>query len=185
MILVLWFVSPLWADTDYTLPENPLQGRQLLITKGCLDCHPILGEGGKIGPDLGKRGFNLTLLQVIGVLWNHAPTMVEKTQERKIPWPRFTVAEMSDLIAFLYYMDYYFSYLEEPGDAGRGAKVFAEKRCTTCHSLQGQGGNIAPPLDQVSKYVSPIFIAQAMWNHGPAMAEKMKSLGIPAPQFQG
>ncbi len=177
-------ISTLWAGEAYTLPENPLKGRELLITKGCLGCHPILGEGGKIGPDLGKRGFNLSLLQVIGVLWNHVPTMAEKMSERKILWPHFTVSEMSDLVSFLYYMDYYFSYLGEPGNPSRGERVFAEKRCVACHAFQGTGGDIAPPLDQVRKYVSPIFIVQAMWNHGPEMSEMMETLHIPAPQFQ-
>jgi mono/diheme cytochrome c family protein len=173
------------AEPAFLLPENPLRGRGLLVKKGCLTCHQILGKGGTIAPDLGKVRFNMSLSQIAIVMWNHSPIMAEKMHELKLPWPTFSVEEMTDLIAFLYYMDYFLSYLEEPGDVQAGRQLFTDKGCKACHALEGEGGNIGPSLERVKGYTSPIFMAQALWNHGQAMATKMQQMGIAIPTFKG
>jgi hypothetical protein len=35
------------------------------------------------------------------VLWQHGPRMLERMRESKLEWPRFTAAQMTDLIAYL------------------------------------------------------------------------------------
>jgi len=42
---------------------------------------------------------------------------------------------------------------------------------------------VGPNLDHLQQFRSPIFVASAMWNHGPQMAEKMKERGIARPTF--
>lgn len=173
------------AEAPFVLPENPLRGRGLLVEKSCLACHSILGEGGTIAPDLGKTRFNMSLSQIASVMWNHAPIMVGKMQELKLPWPTLSTDEMADLIAFLYYMDYFLSYLEEPGDAQSGKQLFADKGCMACHTLGGEGGDVGPSLERVRGYTSPIVMAQALWNHGPEMADTMQQLDITIQMFDG
>ncbi len=85
-------------EENYTLPKDPLKGQELFVNKGCIKCHSIQGVGGKIGPDLGKGGFNRSLIQIAGIMWNHSPKMSEKMRELKIPRPKFEVAEMADLV---------------------------------------------------------------------------------------
>ena len=49
--------------------------------------------------------------------------------------------------------------------------------------MRGAGGVVGPNLDHLQQFRSPIFVASAMWNHGPQMAEKMKERGIARPTF--
>jgi cytochrome c2 len=107
--------------------------------------------------------------------------MLEKMLERKQLRPTFTSAEMASLINFLLYL----MYLDEPGDLRVGERLFREKSCVRCHALGGAGGNVGPPLDGYQRYLSPLFMAQAMWNHAPRMTEKMQTLGIERPVFKG
>jgi cytochrome c2 len=168
-------------EENYTLPKDPLKGQELFIDKGCIKCHSIQGVGGKIGPDLGKGGFNRSLIQIAGIMWNHSPKMSEKMRELKIPRPKFEVTEMADLIAYLYYLNYF----DEPGNPLKGKLLFKEKECIKCHSIVGEGEDIGPSLDKTKYYVSPISMAQTMWNHGLEMNIKMKELSIGWPTFEG
>jgi hypothetical protein len=38
---------------------------------------------------------------MVSALWGHGPQMHDLMAQKKIPWPRFTAAQMSDLIAYL------------------------------------------------------------------------------------
>jgi len=166
----------------YPFTADPLKGRELFFaSKGCIKCHSIRGKGGKVGPDLGMGQFDRSLSQIAGIMWNHSPKMGEKMRAVEIPRPKFKAQEMADIIAFLYYIDYF----DEPGDPSQGRRLMKEKGCLACHSVAGEGGRIGPSLDRMKQYASPIFMAQAMWNHGPQMEAKMKELGIPRPLFQG
>ena len=163
------------------IPEEPLKGRELFLSKGCVKCHAVRGEGGRIGPDLGKGFFARSLTQMAALMWNHAPVMRVKTRELKLSWPNFKEKEMGELVAYLYYLNYF----DEPGNPEEGRRLVREKECLTCHTIGGRGGKIGPNLDKMKVYASPIFMAQAMWNHGPLMVKKMAELGISSPSFQG
>ncbi|RMF85482.1 MAG: hypothetical protein D6736_17200 [Nitrospinota bacterium] len=180
LLSLLWTTLAVAGEIRY-IPQNPLEGRRVFINKGCIKCHAIWGEGGTIGPDLGKVGFGRNIFQLAGALWNHSPRMVEKMLERRLPRPTLSEQEMTDLIAFLSYL----RYLDEPGDPQRGAQLFREKRCIVCHRVGEEGGTIGPPLDQLKRFVSPLLLAQTMWNHGPQMVFTMRMMNIPRPQFQG
>ena len=36
---------------------------------------------------------------MVSSLWRHGPTMLSRMKEKNLEWPRFTTAQMSDLIA--------------------------------------------------------------------------------------
>jgi cytochrome c2 len=168
------------AAQEFQMPENPLRGRLVFEQKGCITCHSIQGEGGKVGPDLGQRKFYGSAPDLAAVMWTHAPEMLRRMRELDLPYPRFTAKEMSELIAYLYYL----RYLGEPGDLYRGRTLVEKKGCLACHSIGGKGGDTAPAFDKLAKYVSPIYLAQAMWNHGPNMERSLKKLGMERPKFE-
>ncbi len=182
-ILIVLFcpLKPLSLSAqEFLIPDNPLKGRFIFEQKGCINCHSIEGDGGDIGPDLGYKKFYGSLLQLASIMWNHSPEMLRRMRELDLPYPEFSRTEMVELIAFLYYL----RYLDEPGDLYRGKIVLQDKGCLTCHSIGGKGGKGAPAFDKLSRYVSPLYLAQTLWNHSPEMQKKLKKMGLGRPKFE-
>lgn len=166
----------------YAVWGNPEAGRQVYAEKGCGRCHAINGIGPAIGPDLGRPSRTQeTITQMAGILWNHAPTMQKVAKEQGIQWHPFHDSEMRDLIAYLIFL----RILDQPGDPGRGQRLFYEKHCSACHALNGQGGGIGPDLTRGQRYGSPILWAQVMWQHAAQMEVRMRQMGLPWPKFEG
>src|SRR6476646_8329914 len=71
-----------------------------------------------------------------------------------------------------------------PGDASRGAQVFRSQKCIVCHSINGDGGKLAPDLARkpIADY-SPSIMAEAIWNHGPRMWSAMEKAGVTVPRI--
>ena len=66
------------------------------------------------------------------------------------------------------------------GDIKAGRKVFTTKKCSTCHSIWGEGGKEGPDLGTLPEsYVSQSQLAALMWNHWPEMWGKMAAKKIP------
>ena len=76
IIIVLLFANA--SAVAQILPEDPSRGGQLFVSKGCVKCHTVQGEGGKAGPDLGIIGPDSTQLELAAELWNHAPLMIDE-----------------------------------------------------------------------------------------------------------
>jgi cytochrome c2 len=163
------------------LPEDPTKGARLFVSKGCVRCHSLKGEGGKIGPDLGKIDVGDTQLDLAAKLWNHIPSMISGMERARIIKPSLTGEELTEISAYLYF----FKFFDEPGNPTRGRYLFNEKGCNSCHPLSGKGKEGEPGLDQFPQNISPIFLSQAIWNHGPVMIASMVKLGMKWPVFEG
>ena len=163
------------------LPGNPLEGSRLFTEKGCVGCHGVHGAGGTAGPDLGRGILNRPLLEIAAVMWNHAPGMEHLFQEKRVARPSFEPPQMASLLAFLYYL----GSLDPPGDADRGALLFEQKGCQTCHKVGGRGGSVGPDLTGYSRYASPLFLTAGLWSRGRAMASAMEQRKVTRPNFQG
>jgi mono/diheme cytochrome c family protein len=137
--------------------------------------------GGKVGPDLAKIARPRSFFDMAADMWNHLHKMVPRMQELGVARPTLDAQEAGDLIGFLYTLNYF----DKPGNATAGKRLFTGKRCIVCHQVGGAGGVVGPNLDHLTQFASPIFVASAMWNHGPQMAEKMKEKGVARPTFTG
>ena len=160
--------------------QDPLAGSRLFGAKGCATCHAVKGIGGTVGPDLGRITRARTFFDLAAGLWNHAPRMAARMRELRIERPRLDAREAGDIVAFLFSVDYF----DPLGRPAIGRRLFVEKRCVACHQVGGVGGVTGPSLDSLKRYASPIYLAAAMWNHGPRMVEAMKARGIPRPTFK-
>lgn len=181
VVLLLWQVGPLVAQELFTPAQDPVAGSRVFGAKGCSRCHAVNGVGGDVGPDLAHISRPRSFYDLAAAMWNHYPRMAERMRELEIARPRLDPRETGNLIAFLYTLDYF----DPPGNAEVGKQLFVRKRCIVCHQAGGQGGVVGPNLDFLKQYGSPIFVATAMWNHGPAMAEAMRARGITRPTFRG
>ncbi len=178
MVLILLFVFAPFAFGQ-VIPEDPTKGGQLLVSKGCTKCHALKGEGGKIGPDLGKIDLGDTQLNLAAKFWNHAPSMITKMESAGMIKPTLTGQEFAEISAYLYFLRFF----DEPGNPVKGRSVYTEKGCFLCHPSSGKGSAGAPGLDRFPKNVSPAFLSQAIWNHCLDMMVRMVEIGIKWPRF--
>jgi mono/diheme cytochrome c family protein len=169
------------AQTLFIGSQDPFGGAGVFNAKGCVKCHAIRGVGGTIGPDLARTERPRSFYDLAAALWNHAPTMAARMHQLGIARPHLDSREAGDLAGYLFTLNYF----ERQGNAVVGRRLFAEKRCVACHRVGSTGGTIGPRLDGVKPVASPIFLAAAMWNHGPQMAELMQRENITRPSFKG
>jgi len=168
------------VDLAYAQAGNPQLGQHLFQTRGCSRCHAIGGTGGAVGPDLSQLPSAVHLSELIGTLWNHGPAMWAKMQALGIPFPRFTDSEMSNLLAYIYYVQ----YIGQKGDATAGEVLFQQKSCANCHTVGSEGTKRGPDLAAVGAMRSPLQWAAAMWNHAPAMEKTLRQAQVSWPQFE-
>ena len=161
------------------LEGNPFRGRELLSEKSCTQCHSVWGHGGVLGPDLPTAVAGKSWLDLVGDFWNHTPRMIEAVTVRGYRWPTLDRGEMADLLSYLYYLRLF----DDAGNATRGATSYAQLGCSSCHTLGGTGGALGGALDRYSAYPSPVMLAQAMWNAGPAMQKAQLGRGRAIPNF--
>ena len=180
-LLLLWLLESAFAQPVFSPTQNPVAGSRVFGLKGCTRCHAVNGVGGQVGPDLGRIPGPRSFYALAAAMWNHFPRMAAKMSELGIFHPYLNPRETGDLIAFLHTLNYF----DPPGNLEIGQRLFAKKKCIVCHQLGGTGGVIGPNLDFLKQYGSPIFVAAAMWNHGPAMVEAMRVRGITRPTFKG
>ena len=168
------------TERVYVRPGRPKVGEKLFTEKRCVECHSVGGHGGNVGPDLGDT-LKGSLMRIAGSMWNHGPKMWAKMAERGIEVPALSVEEMSDLISYLYFLQ----FIDPPGDARRGLAVYKEKRCGTCHALRGVGEKVGPDLATVEKLDTSLDVITGMWNHAATMEEVMVGVNVAWPILKG
>jgi mono/diheme cytochrome c family protein len=168
------------AIADVMLPGDAAAGIEIFKSQRCVTCHSINGEGGKVGPDLGKRtGRSYTPSVMASLMWNHAPQMWATMEKKGVERPDLTKAQAADLFAFFYSARYF----EKPGDAARGRQAFLSKRCANCHSLTATTPGGGPPVKQWNSLADPIALAQQMWDHAATMTSAMTAKHLKWPQI--
>jgi mono/diheme cytochrome c family protein len=138
-------------------------GEALFQSKGCARCHT-----GTLALETRLR--NQTLTQIVVDMWNHQPNMHNNET------PTFSQEEMRQILAYIWARQYF----RGDGNTERGKKVFAEKKCGTCHDNSSTG---APKLAKGKDVYSDITIVSSLWGHGPQMLELMTQMNLPWPRF--
>ncbi len=181
ILVLLWLLGSAFHPSVFSPTQDPLAASRVFGAKGCVQCHAVNGVGGHVGPDLGRIPRARSFYDLAAAMWNHLPRMVERMRQLGIQRPHLKPRETGNLIAFLFTLNYF----DSPGNLQAGRRLFAAKKCIVCHQVGGTGGVVGPNLNFLKQYGSPIFVAAAMWNHGPAMAKAMRIKGIERPSFMG
>jgi len=154
---------------------DPPTGAGLFQEKGCAHCHAVLGQGGRIGPDLGATtARNAGPEPFVTSMWNHAPRMWERMQGEHIEYPDLGHDDMAHLFAYLYTA----RYVDDEGDDGRGRGLFQDKGCANCHAVRGDGGRSATDLSASDDLAGPVDWARAIWNHVPVTSSDLDQPGF-------
>ncbi len=171
--------QPAAPEIAYDQAGSPRAGKAVFQERGCIKCHAIAGAGGSVGPDLGKPRQTRRVSEMAGGLWNHGPTMWAKMKELGVPFPHITDREMTDLLAYLDFVQ----YMAGGGDATRGGELFQTKSCAQCHATGKQESGGGPALGAAAVLDPPSRWAAAMWNHAPAMRQKFHDNQPAWPRF--
>lgn len=70
-----------------------------------------------------------------------------------------------------------------PDNPLEGSKLFADKGCLTCHTVQSSGGRGGPDLGRGMMNRPLLEIAGVMWNHSRQMQQAMSERHIARPKF--
>ena len=165
-------------ESVFLATGDPEEGKRLFSQKSCTQCHATESSVKSKGPNLGiqKKDFPPTLGQFAGLMWNHFPEMLSEMQRENIKVPELSAKDIANITAYLFSIRYF----DPAGDKAAGKKIFQEKRCNVCHDIQkdSAGKKEGPDLAKLKGMVSPIYMATALWNHGPKMIGNMKEKNI-------
>jgi mono/diheme cytochrome c family protein len=89
-------VSYIWAKQYFGQQGSAVRGKKVFAQQGCGGCHGAAGA-----PNLAKGKDAYSDITIISALWEHGPRMLARMKANKRTWPRFTAAQMSDVIAYL------------------------------------------------------------------------------------
>lgn len=168
--------SPGWVNQG-----DVMRGWRMFHEKGCVSCHAVWNQGGRLGPDLGRiRTDAPTPATLAGIMWNHIPKMHGEMRQSGMRMPNLTADEMADLFALIFFV----RQLDEPGDPVRGEEILQTKGCSRCHET-GETDKVGPDLTKWARYPNPIAWAQLMWEHAPVMEQAMQRSGISWPKLEG
>jgi len=134
------------------------EGRRLFQQKGCIGCHSVGGQGGKIGPaldDVGLRRSPEWMVQHFRDPQTVSPGTV-------MPRFGFTEAEARALTEFLLHLRDQKMALTLPSlmsPVERGREVFRTYGCVGCHGPEGKGGVPNPNAKTAEQVPALIYVA--------------------------
>ena len=99
--------------------------------------------------------------------------------ERKGGYFRYLPKKMRQIADYIWFS----RTIEGAGEVGRGAQVFAAKKCGVCHDDPASGAPSLQGLTANGKYFSGASMVSALTRHGPAMLDKMREKHVAWPRF--
>lgn len=150
---------------EFELPPSQ-GGEELVRSKGCANCHADERAFEKLVGDS-------TLTELAAAMWNHAPLMVKSPETAPA---QLSPGEMREILSAVWATQFF----SPKGDVAKGKHVFESKKCESCH---GNGASGAPPLGHPAEAYSAVSMVSALWEHGPAMLEKMKQQKVAWPNL--
>lgn len=147
------------------VPSIEVQGEfgKIVEKYQCLTCHVIFDKGGTVAPDLTKSGSKLQgkwikeyfklPYTVRPILTERMPNLFMSNEEIEIATNFITGVFRDDELE----PEIEFLFSEE--QIAKGKDLYNNTYgCQSCHQLQGQGGYVGPPLDDLSKRLKPGWV---------------------------
>lgn len=158
-----------WFSTHGKDPAPIAQGEKIFRKKkSCFACHQLEDEGGIVGPDLSRAGFSYPPEWIF--TWTGNPQRLKPNT--RMPNLGLNNEECRALTAFLSSLrgdgikEGWIDYLNVPGDHGKGEKLFfdaeGKANCGKCHTVNGRGGKVGPPLSFVGTSRTQAFLLESI-----------------------
>ena len=155
-----WIVHEL-KPKRYALPDNEFG--KLVEKYSCLSCHQIEGYGGDISTvPLTFEGSKVRYEWLKEYLIR--PHAVRPTLTERMPLFRMTESEAIKIANYIktVFVSENIPVLREESfslsERSAGENLFNEKKCVSCHILNGAGGYVGPQLENVGNRLEPGWI---------------------------
>jgi len=135
---------------------DPSAGKQVFDSQ-CAWCHGADGEGGT-GPNLrGKLRHVTDYKSIVDIVTNGIPST-------EMPAFRSPLTERSIRQAAAYVQSLSRAAAVRPGAGSpqRGADVYKNNRCASCHIVNGEGGVLGPELSAIGSRRGPTYLREAL-----------------------
>ena len=142
----------------HATPADIAQGKRLYLGH-CAGCHGPAGEGARgailARPKLPRAPDDAALFDVIrrGIPGTEMPTGYSMTEH-----------EVWQVVAFIRTLGRTDVSAVIPGNAARGAELFAAKGCVHCHTVNMRGGRMGPALTDIGERRSPAYLHALLLN---------------------
>ena len=137
------------------------RGQRVFETSGCRGCHKLGGLGGILGPELDKVGARRSPEW----LKKHFVSPASVTAGSGMPPQKLAEKDLEAITLFMLSQTgetapgYYASMKVIPS-ASQGQRLFVQKGCIGCHTVNGKGGAVGPALDDVGLRRKPDWMIQ-------------------------
>ena len=136
------------VGTPFSTPQDVEEGKQSFKSQ-CAACHGLDASGGTVAPSLTSGAFKHggSDEALFGVITKGVPgtAMTAFALEGKEVW---------QLIAFLRSVNIATAAGQAPGDAAKGARLYASNGCGNCHTNGNGGGFTGPDLSEIGSHRS-------------------------------
>src|SRR5579871_889041 len=159
------------ADTPDHAP-----GRQW-FTANCASCHGLDGRGGGRAPDLvaSQKAMQISDGRLFRIIEDGIPSA-------GMPGFRAALEEsrVRAIMDYLHVLQGRKTVRAIPGDPLKGRVLFFSKaQCSSCHTIDGEGGFIGPALSQYGQFKSPDEVRKAILEPGKGR-DVLKSASLTA-----
>lgn len=156
---------------------DPARGEIVWNGKKCSGCHALTAGTQQRSASNLMAFKDFSVAQFIAPMSNSGTAMYAEMQEHGIMLQSVTGQDIRDLLAFIRLkngMPPSAPAAMDLGNPNRGAEVFADKQCDSCHSVFGKGGTTASEL---SNHKSITDITALLWKHVSTMRTEMSKKG--------
>ncbi|HEV3057677.1 MAG TPA: c-type cytochrome [Vicinamibacterales bacterium] len=140
-----------------------LDGGKRLFQGMCVECHGAGGAGGD-APSLNRPRLNHAAddTALANVIANGIPnTAMPRVR-------RFTENELRQLVVYVRSIGKV-TQDPVPGDAKRGAAIYRNLACSSCHMVAGEGGNLGPDLTDIGFLRGAAYLREAVVDPGSSL----------------
>ncbi len=178
MITKRWFLASVLAalvaapTRSTAQSQADIEGGKQLFQGMCVQCHGAGGAGGE-APSLNRAKLNHAPddAALADVISNGIPN----TAMPRIR--RFTENELRQLVAYVRSVGKVAEF-RIPGDAKRGAAIYKNLACSSCHIVAGEGGNLGPDLTEIGLMRGAVYLREAIVDPGASLPKG--TLAVPS-----
>jgi len=160
------------ADAQGGAAAPDIAAGKQLFNGMCVECHGADGAGGD-APSLNRAKLRHAPddMALVSILTNGIPN----TGMPRIR--RFTDNEMRQLVAYIRSLGRV-AEAKVPGDTVKGAAIYKNLGCASCHIVDGTGGNLGPDLSDIGIMRGTAYLRQAVVDPGATLPKG--TLQVPA-----